>query len=357
MAYNSEPLIIEQLNINSVGNKKSELSIHLNEVECPDYILCLNDTRLPKSKNLKIKGFRTLRKDHPSGRALPGGVCLLVKNNLIVTEVILSGLDEMIAIDVKRGENFLRVATIYLHPGETLTQRHFDQLLHNGQLPQGCTGIVIMGDLNAHVGIDLRGKTDRAGVIVKNLTNINDFDIMNDSSPTYYFNSRSISSCIDLCLTRIHGSHQKLAWSAGEPCGSDHVITRLKIEDGFRSRRKTLQVVDWEGVRSSLKEYSPDISNISKESIELSIDNMNATLLNALKENSKPITIFTRNNISLSKETSSLIHLRRRLNKIRRKWEEEDKETDLIRHISNRLNREIKRNIKRDTEAITAAKN
>ena len=81
-------IVIEQVNINSCNNKKSELTNHLDGLKhYQGVILCLNDTRLTKKKTIKIKGYKTLRHDHSSGKSVPGGVAILFKNGMNINEI------------------------------------------------------------------------------------------------------------------------------------------------------------------------------------------------------------------------------------------------------------------------------
>ena len=108
---------IDQININSVNNKKSEISLLADSRAGRNgNVICLNDTRLTKSKRLKIKGYRTIRKDHKSGKSKPGGVAILCKNHLKVNEISCS-IDEMIIIEIVLDHLLVRLGTVYLHPG------------------------------------------------------------------------------------------------------------------------------------------------------------------------------------------------------------------------------------------------
>ena len=116
MGNDSHFLIIGQININSVNNKKSEVCLLLNE--CVDIdILCINDTRLTKSRRLKFKGYKTVRKDHKSGKPKAGGVAMLIKNSLKFYEQECD-IEEMLVVETANG---VRIATAYLHPGEVIT--------------------------------------------------------------------------------------------------------------------------------------------------------------------------------------------------------------------------------------------
>ena len=350
MAPRGECIIIDQVNINSVNNKKNELGLHLDK--CKSHILCLNDTRLTKRKCLKIKGYKTFRKDRRDGKSLAGGVAILCRNELKAYEVDCS-LQEMCIIEFTHANRHFRIATLYLHPGQFLTQSHINAM--EKHIPNNSM-IVLLGDLNAHIGIDAKKKIDRAGRIINNLISTNNYAVMNDDSPTYYSSSKAVTSCIDLCLTKSSGSSFSSTWSTGDNVGSDHIITTLNIKSRFISENKQIRKTNWEAVRNELEKFNPIIRCNDKNEVEESIDEINSKIRTTLDQFSKTRKTFTRDNIALSAETHELIIFRRRLMKLRQGWEANGKPTTLIRRTINNLNREVKRLIKRDVEAKTATK-
>ena len=243
-------VVIEQVNINSCNNKKGEISHHLDSLR--DYqgvILCLNDTRLTKKKTIKIKGYKTLRHDHSSGKSLPGGVAMLYKNSMNVSE-IPTKLDEMLIVEMKINNKTYRISTLYLHEGAELTQSHFDAIEKDA--PNDAV-FILMGDLNAHCGIDKRQKTDKRGRIINNLIEVNGYRLLNDDTPTYFASHKSTTSCIDLCLVKSNSAGNLFKWSTEKPCGSDHVITWLDVGSNYASMSKTIKTTNWAKVREELE--------------------------------------------------------------------------------------------------------
>ena len=72
-----ESIIIAQVNANSIGNKKNEIEHLINDKNVT--ILCINDTRLVKSKKIRLMGYKLLRKDNPIRRSRAGGVAIANK--------------------------------------------------------------------------------------------------------------------------------------------------------------------------------------------------------------------------------------------------------------------------------------
>ena len=78
--YNGRSIIIAQINANSIGNKKNEIENLLKEKNIT--ILCINDTRLVRSKKIRFIGYKLLRKDHATRRSRAGGVAIAIKNGI-----------------------------------------------------------------------------------------------------------------------------------------------------------------------------------------------------------------------------------------------------------------------------------
>ena len=347
-----DEIMIEQINANSINNKRNEIGLYLERKKSKSHVLCVNDTRLKKSQKIKFKGYKTFRSDLASGKSLPGGVAIFVRNELKASEIECH-INEMCIIEFAVNGKTIRVGTIYLHPGCHLQQHHIDVL--NKNIPNNSM-LILIGDLNAHTGIDYRKKTDRAGHALNSLISGNNYTIMNDESPTYFSAQKCISSCIDICLVKSNGCGFTSSWSTGESIGSDHIITSLRLNCKFSAEVKKIQKTDWEAVRSDLEKFDPIIRGANGEEIESSIEEMNEGIRNAIVENTKSAKMFTRDNISLSKSTSELIRFRRKLIKLRKGWESHNKPTEIIRHMINSSNREIKKLIKRDVERKMASK-
>ena len=300
---NDGAIIIEQVNANSINNKKDEIGTYLEQFNSKSHILCVNDTRLTKSRRMKFKGYKTFRSDLASGKSLPGGVAIFARNELKANEIECN-INEMSIVEFTINGKTVWVGTIYLHPGNHVQQQHFDALDKN--IPNNSMQILI-GDMNAHTGIDFRKKIDRAGQVLNNLISINDYTIMNDESPTYYSAQKSTTSCIDICLVRSNGCGFSSTWSTGDSIGSDHIITSLRLICKFSAETKVIQKIDWENVRLDLETFNPIIRCSNAAEVESSIEELNDGVRSAVTKNTKMLKAFTRDNISLSKTTSDLI--------------------------------------------------
>ena len=238
ISSNSSSIIIDQININSIKNKKHEIGLLIDRRKnVTNHFICINDTRLKRNQSIRFKGYKCIRKDHHSGTAVPGGVLILVKNGIKISE-IENNINELIVIEAETDNKRLRLATVYLHPGEILLQKHFDALegsSHNFE------AAVLIGDMNAHIGLGHTKKTDKAGQMLTSLACSNGYAIQNDDDPTYFSTSRNITSCIDLCLLKLKTSASSTKWFTDGQCGSDHVITSFKLDIGFKTGKRTIK--------------------------------------------------------------------------------------------------------------------
>ena len=129
------------------------------------------------------------------------------------------------------------------------------------------------------------------GSILNNLLSINDYYIANDSSPTYYSNNKSVSSCIDLCLVNNNNPGIRASWSTGDSYGSDHVLTSIRVECSYHSASKNIRKTDWDGIRNDLKEFEPCIRGRTSGEIEDSIAELASALKASLEKNIREITL------------------------------------------------------------------
>ena len=347
---NDSKILIAQININSIGNKKNEIDHLIREKNVT--ILCLNDTRLVKSKRIRLAGYKLLRKDNRIRGSRAGGVAIAIKNGIKAFEVDSMDLEEFLIVDVKIGHLIIRIATIYAHPGEKVSQRHFDAICtnNNAGVNSKIDATIFIGDVNAHVGLGPSGKIDNAGVHLQRLVDANGFFIRNDDSPTFFSFGRGISSCIDLCMVKCSGSSIKTAWSIVGDCGSDHRMTGLSIDGGFHIEEKAIKCINWTKVKEKLEQTTLQLDCGSENGIDESIRSFNQKLNAAVDENTTTKQVLTRDGHFLSDATTKDIKLRRKLIEVRKSWEANGKPTTMLRNLINNLNKEIKRKIKKDVE-------
>ena len=120
----AKSLFIQQVNANSIRNKKHEMQIILENYakEGKMAIILLNDTRLNDQDVLNFNGYYTLRRDHSSNTHRPGGVAAIVPNNVTTNEIAeFRNLEiETIGFEIDYEGRQMRIIRSYPHPGEEI---------------------------------------------------------------------------------------------------------------------------------------------------------------------------------------------------------------------------------------------
>ena len=91
-------------NANGISTKDDLLLNYINNEKID--IILLNETRLKKNKNFKIRGFTALRQDRIDDSGY-GGVAILIKNNIHFKEIspIIGSSIEHLAIQLANKQN------------------------------------------------------------------------------------------------------------------------------------------------------------------------------------------------------------------------------------------------------------
>ena len=90
---NTDSIYAQQVNINSIRNKKEEVKIILDQYKFQGkkVILLINDTRLNSQENLNFDGFYSVRKDlernTTNNTHSPGGVLAIIPNSITTKEI------------------------------------------------------------------------------------------------------------------------------------------------------------------------------------------------------------------------------------------------------------------------------
>ena len=130
-----DKLLVLQININSLRNKTNEIRLllsHYQELNCQPIIL-VNNSRLNDDDVVSFENYYCLRRDHHSNSHTPGGVALLIPNNISVTPLddFLNIEIEAISIELTVGRHKLKLVTAYPHPGQTIPDRFYDLCTSN----------------------------------------------------------------------------------------------------------------------------------------------------------------------------------------------------------------------------------
>ena len=340
---------VGQWNLNSFYQRKREVEILLNKYNLN--VFMMNDTRCCDNAGLEIRGFQTERSDHPDNSRRPGGSAIIVKDDLSYRRIELS-MRESVCIEISTEWGRIRLATTYAHPGDLIPGVLIEEITED---TDETAGVLLAGDMNAHVGLEENRDADRAGLHLLDLMSDYGFRLLNNDEPTYSSASCSTMSCIDLSFVRFRRNNTlQASWSTLEPGSSDHLATMVEVSDARKKRngggRLSIGITDWESYEESLENSLSVPENAPKceQDIENFIIYIEDCIKGSLEQATRRIKVMKRDTLILSKESRQLIELRRKLLKLRRKWLLSD--DTILRKILNKLSYDIKNSIKRDKD-------
>ena len=351
-------LYIQQLNTNSIRNKRHEMQILLEKYsrEGKTAIILLNDTRLNDQDVLNFKGHYTLRRDHSSNSHLPGGVAAIIPNSITTKE--LTDFHEIeieaLGFEFEFAGREMRVVTAYPHPGEELQHDFYESLVRNSENKFIC----FMSDTNAHIGALHDEETNRPSSEIGDrlLNNFSDrgLQLVNDLIPTYFSASNpNYSELLDMCFIKQANSNLGWDWSSECCYSSDHNLTSLEVwaPEETPVNQEWITIVNWEKVKTKMITKAwPRIEEMTKEGIDKNIRELTEAIQEIIRTSSRPVKKNQKGHFILSATLSEWISVRRKLNKLRQAHKAEDEAGRLIRSISNRCNRSVKRMIKEEAK-------
>ena len=172
-----------QLNANGIGNKLTELGVVLerNKVK----VAVIQESKLsPKSKNLCIRNYTTVRKDRPHGQG--GGLLIFIYSSITLSKQpsspeSLSYLHlEELPIKAELGNTKLIISNVYIPPASSCSKGYHSSIEHLLTTPD----TLILCDFNAHHPSWYSRSTDTRGRKMANSINGSDYVILNWDSPT-----------------------------------------------------------------------------------------------------------------------------------------------------------------------------
>ena len=344
-------LHIGQWNLNSWFQRKNEVESLLANLRIDVFVM--NDTRCCDTMGLDINGFEIERSDHPDNSRRPGGSAIAIRESISYKRIPTS-TKESVCVEVTTSLGEFRITTVYAHPGELICKKLIDEA---GKDASPSTSSLLIGDFNAHIGLDNDKDADRAGIHLIDLMNHYDFHLLNNDEPTYSSCSCSSMSCIDLAFFKCESSTLRANWEVLEPGSSDHLatlvsISSLNMRTNVQSGGPTISITDWDLYRSGLEDAlaTPISEPRSCSEIDDFLTDIEFTIKQQLEMATIKIKVMKKDDLILSKESRCLIELRRSMLKFRRA--NRHKNDELTRKILNRLSYDIKNQIKKDKDSF-----
>ena len=214
------PLVIIQLNCNSILARLSELRHYLYLVK-PD-VVCLCETRLPtRAAEPHFTGYQAVWWHRPARDG--GGLSVLIRNNVPFSVNVLipyspTSRFETLSVRISTSIGMVDILNIY-NPCSDVTLAeitHFVQQLSELN--------VLIGDFNAHSPLwDERQRSNFTGKSIEDFLDQHSHGLLNEYYvPTYIATRTGTTSCLDLCfpVNRLLGLG---SFSVGPDVGSDHL--------------------------------------------------------------------------------------------------------------------------------------
>ena len=128
-----------------------------------------------------------------------GGVCILVKNKFIHSQVQFQADLQAVAVCITINNKTYTVASVYVPPSETLNELAFDRMINSFS-----SRYLILGDFNGHSHLWGANQENERGRIVEKLIDRHDLILLNDSVHTRFDSYHQTSSLLDLYVILLY---------------------------------------------------------------------------------------------------------------------------------------------------------
>ena len=293
-------LSIYAINTNSIiSDYKQFILQKFLDTYCPDLVL-ISETKLNPNHYVNFSNYNILRTDRPQATQ-GGGTAILYKNNIHVTQVKCEctqsfKLIETTILKMKlTNDNFLYIISIYVtNSNQSLFKNEIDKLFNALRLSNSKTYYLIAGDFNARNKNWGDQTSNQRGRYLSRWLMDNNVEfkckLYNPIEPTYE------ASFLDHCLAdsriKIMNSNNKLPVVLYD---SDHNALEIKmsidlnLEDNqTHSFSYMYKKTNWNKFSKFLNsihsERVPHTCNLSNDSIDLYLDNINKSILTAIEK-------------------------------------------------------------------------
>ena len=123
--------------------------------------ICLQETMLKPEHTPTFKHYSAYYKNNIQGH---GGVCILVKNNFIHSQVHFQADLEAVAVCITINNKAYTVASVYFPPSGTLNELAFDRTIKSFS-----SRYLVLGDFNGHGHLWGANQENECGKVVEKL--------------------------------------------------------------------------------------------------------------------------------------------------------------------------------------------
>ena len=146
-----------------------------------------------------------------------GGVCILVKDKFIHSQVQFQADLQAVAVCITINNKTYTVASVYVPPSGTLNELAFDRMINSFS-----SRYLILGDFNGHSHLWGANQENERGKIVEKLIDRHNLILLNDSVHTRFDTYHQTSSLLDLSLCHPSIYMDVACEISSDRLGSDH---------------------------------------------------------------------------------------------------------------------------------------
>ena len=176
--------------------------------------ICLQETLLTPHQTQTFKHYSAYYKCGIHGH---GGVCILVKDKFIHSQVQFQADLQAVAVCITINNKTYTVASVYVPPSETLNELAFDRMINSFS-----SKYLILGDFNGHSHLWGANRENERGKIVEKLIDRHNLILLNDSVHTRFDTNHQTSSLLDLSLCHPSIYMDVACEISSDRLGSDH---------------------------------------------------------------------------------------------------------------------------------------
>ena len=152
--------------------------------------ICLQETLLKPNQTQTFRHYSAYYKNGICGH---GGVCILVKNNFIHSQVQFQADLQAVAVCITINNKTYTVASVYVPPSETLNELTFNRMINSFS-----SRYLILGDFNGHSHLWGANQENEHGKVVEKLIDNHSLILLNDSVHTRFDTYNQTCSLFDL---------------------------------------------------------------------------------------------------------------------------------------------------------------
>ena len=186
MAHN----YIIQWNCRGLRSKREDIELLISKYS--PAAISLQETLLKPNQTQTFRHYSAYYKNGIRGH---GGVCILVKNNFIHSQVQFQADLQAVAVCITINNKTYTVASVYVPPSERLNELAFDRMINSFS-----SRYLISGDFNGHSHLWGANQENERGNVVEKLIDNHNLILLNDFVHTRFDTYHQTSSLLDLSL-------------------------------------------------------------------------------------------------------------------------------------------------------------